>query len=486
MRLLNVYNFELREFHDKFIPPYGILSHRWGRTEDEASYEELRQYQKDRTKKLKRLLAKGQNTRRPGLKKVLSFCEFVRHRKVFNFNAYRKLKSTAFEKNSIILEHESEALQWVWIDTVCIDKSSSADVSEAINSMFAWYSYAEECYVYLSEMSTSDLDGNTIPKVITEAEWFTRGWTLQELLASKTRIFCAADWKILGQISCKFQPAYSAAYSEQSLDLTTAVSKTTGIESSYLNKLITLDDASIAKRMSWAAPRRTTRVEDRAYCLLGLFGVNMLPIYGEGRNAFIRLQEEIVRRSHDQSIFVWKYVADENPDGVDEDTRETAGMFAPNAGCFPSRAGSTERIERVPHPSTITNIGLKLKCPSWEVHWPSVDDPACILRLVRLNYRYSRDNAEEPGSVELLVLECRHHEVVEVYRSRCNNKLQSSPLEQKFLRRDRKPEEPDLKFFSKTFCSLRNQCSKCRSNDDQLVASLGLVQERDSGHVLKT
>ena len=477
MRLLNVYHYEFGEFHDKHIPPYGILSHTWGRPEDEASYEEFRQFQEGRTKKVKRLLQKGQSIKNPGLKKVLSFCEFIRRRKVFNFNAYRNMKPTAFEYNSSIKEGESETLQWVWIDTVCIDKSSSADVSEAINSMFAWYSYAEECYVYLPKISSSDMGRKPIPEVVTEAAWFTRGWTLQELLAPKTRIFCASDWRILGQISCESRPAYSTGDSDKFLDLTAAVSQKTGIEPAYLNKLVSLNDASIAKRMSWAAPRRTTRVEDRAYCLLGLFSVNMLPIYGEGRKAFTRLQEEIVRRSSDQSIFVWEYVADDNPDGVPEDTRETAGMFAAHAGCFPSRHGSQEKIERVQHPSAITNIGLKLKCPTWEVRWHSIHDPACTLRIVKLNYGFSFDSAQESGPVELLILECRHHGFPEVYRSRCNNKLRASTLEHMFPSGDRKLSEPDFKIFSKPFCSLRNQCSDCRTIDGGLFISLESVQE---------
>jgi hypothetical protein len=164
----------------------------------------------------------------------------------------------------------------------CIDKGSSAELSEAINSMFRWYERAVVCYVYLSDIhSTEASDINT-------AKWFRRGWTLQELLAPATVRFYTASWNFIGT----------------KLDLISTITSVTGIDADTLRGA-DLDHISIAKKMSWAATRETTRVEDGAYCLLGIFDVNMPLLYGEAERAFQRLQEEILKVSNDQSLFAW-------------------------------------------------------------------------------------------------------------------------------------------------------------------------------------
>lgn len=153
--------------------------------------------------------------------------------------------------------------------------------------MYRWYRNARSCYAYLADVSI-DGGAETVEGKIEGSRWFTRGWTLQELVAPANVEFYSKDWESLGSKS----------------DLHALLTEITGIEERVLRTGF-LEDVSIAKRMSWAARRRTTRVEDRAYSLLGIFDVNMPLLYGEGIKAFIRLQEEIMRVSDDQSLFAW-------------------------------------------------------------------------------------------------------------------------------------------------------------------------------------
>lgn len=179
----------------------------------------------------------------------------------------------------------SDGWEYAWIDSCCIDKSSSAELSEAINSMFKWYENAEIGYAYLSDVDAED----EIPKQLENSAWFTRGWTLQELLAPGTLVFFDRYWVEIGTKS----------------SLEDHVSKITGIR-----ELWNFRSCCIAEKMSWAAGRTTTRVEDEAYCLMGLFDVNMPLLYGEGREAFQRLQQEILKSSDDESLFAWYWGRD--------------------------------------------------------------------------------------------------------------------------------------------------------------------------------
>ncbi|KAI0664360.1 hypothetical protein C8Q70DRAFT_232083 [Cubamyces menziesii] len=178
---------------------------------------------------------------------------------------------------------------WVWIDTCCIDKSSSAELSEALNSMFSWYANADMCYAFLDDVHLSEEDPRTTGSSFRRSQWFTRGWTLQELLAPYSVIFLSRQWQSVGSNHA----------------LAEVVEEITGIDSAVLTHEISLNTVSVARRMSWASGRATTRVEDHAYCLMGLFGVHMPTVYGEGQRAFIRLQEEILRQLPDQSLFAW-------------------------------------------------------------------------------------------------------------------------------------------------------------------------------------
>ncbi|PQE32266.1 HET domain-containing protein [Rutstroemia sp. NJR-2017a WRK4] len=144
------------------------------------------------------------------------------------------------------------------------------------------------CYAYLNDVS-SDEDPEDRNSSFRRSEWFTRGWTLQELIAPTSIVFFAKDWMDVG--------------SKKSL--ANVVSDITNVERSVLLRMVYLD-ISVAKRMSWAANRKTSRIEDRAYSLIGLFGVSLPIIYGEGERSFMRLQMEIIKTSNDQSIFAWE------------------------------------------------------------------------------------------------------------------------------------------------------------------------------------
>ncbi|ORY08191.1 hypothetical protein BCR34DRAFT_675109 [Clohesyomyces aquaticus] len=168
----------------------------------------------------------------------------------------------------------------------CIDKTSSAELSEAINSMFHWYRASARCYAYLSDVDA--LPGSDDLPDITHSRWFTRGWTLQELLAPASVQFYSSDWTFLGS----------------KLRLCHELSHITNIDVNVLTTG-TFDHISIATRLSWARSRKTTRIEDRAYCLMGIVGVDMPLLYGESERSFIRLQKEILKTSEDYSIFAW-------------------------------------------------------------------------------------------------------------------------------------------------------------------------------------
>lgn len=180
----------------------------------------------------------------------------------------------------------NDGFQYAWIDTCCIDKDSSAELSESINSMYKWYEKAAICYAFLADFQShevSQLDD------LGGCKWFYRGWTLQELLAPKEIVFYGQKWDHIGTKSTMLEK----------------LQQITGIPMGILLRRRGLDTVSVAARMSWAAHRETTRIEDAAYCLLGIFDVNMPLLYGEGEKAFVRLQSEIMNQTQDDSLFAW-------------------------------------------------------------------------------------------------------------------------------------------------------------------------------------
>ena len=203
--------------------------------------------------------------------------------------------------------------------------------------MYSWYNKAAICYAYLDDVSIETVtDDNS--HLFTGTLWATRGWTLQELLAPSEVIFYSQNWSKLGS----------------KITLHKALSKMTGIDEDFLTGKRSIEVASIAKKMSWAARRQTTRPEDIAYCLMGIFLVNMPMLYGEGDKAFLRLQEEIMKHSDDQSLFAW------TTDQVQDDTYH--GLLAKHPSYFKHSNSIIPYQDReVRQPFSMSNRGLQIE-----------------------------------------------------------------------------------------------------------------------------
>jgi len=311
MRLLNAKDFKLTNFtNEGTTPDYAILSHTWG--EEEITFRDFTE---------------------------------LPHSQLALRKAYVKIEKCCLQA----LEWE---LEWVWIDTCCIDQQSSAELSEAINSMYQWYKHAAVCYAYLNDATcvqndfnigvenSSDMDAMRREKTFQNSRWFTRGWCLQELLAPRNMQFFNTDWIYIG--------------SKHSLK--TFISAVTGIDE-YGLFIPDLSVLSVAHRMSWAARRQTTRAEDVAYCLLGIFNINMPLLYGEGEvRAFGRLQEEIMKRTEDDSIFAW------SGKGIDF-RNDMVGFLAPHPSCFSYGRIDLSELPGRTKPLSITGRGIRAHLP---------------------------------------------------------------------------------------------------------------------------
>ncbi|KIM52910.1 hypothetical protein SCLCIDRAFT_140089, partial [Scleroderma citrinum Foug A] len=245
------------EFGDDKATEYAILSHRW--VGQEVDYDEMVELAKMDRK------ARDEIRQRDGYRKILQSCEQAQR------NRY----------------------EWLWVDTCCIDKRSSAELSEAINSMYRWYENAKVCYAYLHDVPDpcfpTEGDADKYSDFSGWPEWFSRGWTLQELISPSNVQFFNKNWQGIGDKTT----------------LAPTLVDITGVPEHVLMHGLFGNRPCVAQIISWAAKRTTTRVEDRAYSLMGLLDVNMSMLYGEGKKAFHRLQLEIIRASNDQSIFAW-------------------------------------------------------------------------------------------------------------------------------------------------------------------------------------
>ncbi|KAK4958132.1 hypothetical protein LTR10_004557 [Elasticomyces elasticus] len=318
MRLLNTTTLEFEEFFDTQQVKYSILSHCWSQDprKPEVSHQAY--------------LSKTYNKSGAGYQKIIRCCKLSRER----------------------------GLGYTWVDTCCVDKTSSTELSETINSsasvldvagvwltqftVFRWYRESAECYVFMDDLGfetlpkvaeltaegrwMQDLEPATVADVdaFVENRWFSRGWTLQELLAPRSVLFYNDDTHFLG--------------SKQ--DLAPLIAHASGIHADVINGSESIFRASIAQRMSWASARRATRREDIAYCLLGIFEVNMPLLYGEGDKAFMRLQEAILRQSNDQSIFAW---------GLNKDQRHLTSVLAAAPSAFKGSGNILRGTGRMRH-----------------------------------------------------------------------------------------------------------------------------------------
>lgn len=288
MRLLNTKSLELsRPYAPDEVPDYVILSHRWSTEEvtfADISEEPISQLQ-------------SQTGTKDGFAKIQGACELALR----------------------------DGYAWIWIDSCCIDKSSSAELQETINSMWRYYADSNICYVYMADVPDSEAGW---AQMFARSEWFTRGWTLQELIAPVCVEFYAKNWEPMGT---KFERHKQIA-------------EITSIDPNVLVRNQAIDLFSTAERLSWAAHRKVTREEDEAYSLLGLFDVNMSLLYGEGREkAFIRLQEAVYNSTADHSIFMFRHSLrnDGQPLLADSPTRfcersNCASCLSRGIRCLPS------------------------------------------------------------------------------------------------------------------------------------------------------
>ncbi|KAN0084592.1 hypothetical protein V8E55_008096 [Tylopilus felleus] len=296
MRLLNSRSKELELLHHN-PPRYAIVSHRWGDESEEVLFTDIGDRERARSK--------GR-----GYDKIIGSCA----------------------------QALQDGLNYVWLDTCCIDKSNSTELTEAINAMYRWYQKSDVCYAYLHDVSD--------PSRFTESEWFTRGWTLQELIAPRRLKFFTKDWTLIGTRE----------------DLIDPIAQRTGISHEILRYGKIPQEVTISQKMVWAADRQTTKQEDRAYSLLGILGVNMVPVYGIDDGAFEDLQHRIIAKNADQTLFAWYHVATQ-PDDVEmvdefpasEPVSEPAPALAPALAIAPSPApppGSTAEPASEPAPES--------------------------------------------------------------------------------------------------------------------------------------
>ncbi len=277
MRLLDTRTAEFRWVDEPRHVSYAILSHVWtkeGEGPPEQSFEDIKKILKPSTR-FKPWLSKRQRDAIPP-----------------------KLSEKIRQCCAVAREHGFDS---VWVDSCCIDKASSSELSEAINSMFNWYQHAKVCYAYLHDVDDED-DPRAPGSQFRRSRWFSRGWTLQELIAPRVLVFLSKSWRVLGTKAM----------------FATVIEQVTGIDHAILTHEASLDSVSVARRLSWASQRQTTREEDEAYSLMGILGVHLPAIYGEGRFAFIRLQEEVLRQTSDQTLFVWGLALRDNVELVND------------------------------------------------------------------------------------------------------------------------------------------------------------------------
>jgi ankyrin repeat domain-containing protein 50 len=245
---MRLFHIRTRAFHQFYtnIPPYVIASHRW-RAGEETSYQDVQ---------------KQRNRHKEGYQKLQGFVEYI-------------------------IKHMPD-VEWLWIDTCCINQRDAAELSEAVNSMFKWYQEALVCLAYLSDVSCTENEDE-----LRRGEWFTRGWTLQELVAPPCVIFLTRDWQMIGHITADFVDE-SRLGRPVGRCLLPLVSLRTGIPEALLKDCRRLESFSNEEKLSWMEGRHTTREEDMSYGLFGILNVAIGANYGEGADrARRRLLAEI-------------------------------------------------------------------------------------------------------------------------------------------------------------------------------------------------
>lgn len=299
MHLIKTSSLRLVSFHGS-VPSYAILSHTW-LGDEEVHFQEMQELVNDRHHAARK---------RSGYRKIEAMCHKARR----------------------------DGYEYAWVDTCCINKKDPTELTEAINSMFRWYKKADVCYVHLVDTTRARVYSSSREAELRGCRWFSRGWCLQELIAPRKMEFYDRDWVRIA--------------SKESL--ASPISRITGISEAILLHRKPLASVAIAQKMAWAANRQLTKVEDTAYCLLGIFDVYMPLIYGEGDKAFNRLQKEIIKQVNDRSIFAPCMNASLNF----QSHAVPCGLFASS----PKEFQGLEKLRCVPypnnHPFNFTNQGV--------------------------------------------------------------------------------------------------------------------------------
>ena len=309
MRLIDTFTGELKYYINwEDTPPYAILSHTWGEHDREIN---MQQFMDDHRKLPSKLIG--------SLSKIEKFCNLAR----------------------------ADGYHYAWADMVCIDKTNSTELSESLNLMYKWYRHSTVCYVYLSDVP-EDGDVWHDESAFRKAKWFKRGWTLQELVAPRALVFYGQNWIEIGT-KASLMPLITQI---------TRIGKEI-LEPNYA------ETVSLGERLSWAAGRKTSRVEDRAYSLLGLLQIQLPILYGEGHYAFIRLQQELITRFDDQTIFAWREI------NINTSVGHDAGLLATTPDDFWFFNGENVKLSQEVLPYTMTNGWLRISLPILKYRDPS-------------------------------------------------------------------------------------------------------------------
>ncbi|KAK3386527.1 heterokaryon incompatibility protein-domain-containing protein, partial [Podospora didyma] len=438
MRLLNTTTLELSNFISD-IPPYAILSHMWG--DGEVTFQDAAVL--PRMKRLTSLEALPAANAKlwPGARKIIGFCETA----------------------------SDDGYGWAWVDTCCIDKTSSAELSEAINSMYRWYAEAAVCHIYLADVGIDQQFKSTLSsEELEKSRWFTRGWTLQELIAPVYVEFYDMDWRALGT----------------KRHLCPRLAARTSIPESLLLDPSTLPDYFAARRFSWASDRVTTRPEDVAYCLMGIFDVNMPLLYGEGGDkAFTHLQEDFLRQSRDLSLLLWtssyvpsnSSVLSRHPRDFSksfpltewrrQSTQEKRLVLASKATTLEPPLGTSSRrgdwadlvMDKMPEPFIVTNGGLRLQML---VRLISMDMRPHVLLCTEFSLRERGSMSESSESAKSCLLSSWNNSTT-VSRARFDsveviNSLEGFQLKDIYLRTILRRSHPPRRYWPQTFLDLKD------------------------------
>ncbi|KAI1439864.1 HET-domain-containing protein [Annulohypoxylon stygium] len=411
MWFINTKTLELNRVHHPDDIRYAILSHTWEEDEDEVDFQEMRSHLT--TARMKK-----------GFGKIAAICRMA----------------------------QEKGIPYAWVDTCCIDKSSSEALSEAINSMFQLYKGSYICYAYLSDLSVRNVqdfykEKASIKEELSRCRWFSRGWTLQELIAPDIVNFYDQDWNLVG----------SKEFYKQEISIIT------GIDSAVLVKRKPLSDVPVGRRMSWASKRETKRIEDIAYCLLGIFDVNMPMIYGEGRKAFTRLQEEILKTTEDLSLLAWTVQSEDafgnrQPILPDQHWLGIRGVLARSPSEF-SRCGTLENIPPTEvdiKEFSMTNKGLKIQVD------PGTSKEGDFFLTLGLSCMMSPQDRNE---IVIYLLDACHssqylrHRTFQIFTRPRSRSSEKHPPITVYIKRDISESQMDYLYFRKSIAGMKREFS---------------------------